>query len=308
MAELRFRDNLKVHWAGAEVANQFLFLPALGVRYFLYTAFPFVERRVFGKGKSPIIPLKRMRHLKEVQLEREMIQFINSQSLHTIQDSGLFTLMFGSQAGKKDEALMNKWYDNLIEFTLDSTPQSVSCVECDCQKVLGVDKAWEFRERMRNDLKKHRVINVFHREDGQKGLDRLIEFSDYIAISVPELRFCGKKDYVPRLASYIKNKKPAIDIHLLGCTEIEFLKACDFCTSADSTSWVCAKRFGFINKRHVSSINTQMAKSLVSEKDYVFLREQNNETNTNTLLVQIYKLKAEYESAAGNQDYFKEIR
>ena len=54
---------------------------------------------------------------------------------------------------------------------------------------MGVSKGYE--EKIPN-----RIINVFHIEDGQKGLDRLIEYSDYIALSVPELRILKKKEYL----------------------------------------------------------------------------------------------------------------
>ena len=218
MEELHLPDNIKVHFAGCEVQNQFLAVEELGVRYGLYTCFPFVERMVFGKGNAPIMKLKWMEDAA-VDIPR----YIHKTMKHTIQDSGLFTLMFGSRKGKKDEKLLNKWYDGLVQFTLNHGC-NVTCVEVDCQKVLGVEKAWEFRERLKKDLPNNRIINVFHLEDGRKGLDRLIEYSDYIAISVPELRFAGKKDNVPSLAAYIKKKKPSIDIHLLGCTEGRILK------------------------------------------------------------------------------------
>jgi hypothetical protein len=87
---------------------------------------------------------------------------------------------------------------------------------------------------------------VFHKEDGQKGLDRMIEFSDYIAISVPELRSMGQKNYTEKIAHYIKNKKPSIDIHLLGCTEVKLLHNLNFCTSSDSTSWQQVNRYGVL--------------------------------------------------------------
>ena len=137
--------------------------------------------------------------------ETELPQELCKWNKHVIQDSGLFTLMFGARKGKKDESLINKWYDALIEFTL-AHGMPVTCVEVDCQKVLGVDKAWEFRERMRNDLPNNRIINVFHLEDGQKGLDRLIEFSEYIAISVPELRIANKKTSCHNLRDISKRK------------------------------------------------------------------------------------------------------
>jgi hypothetical protein len=155
--------------------------------------------------------------------------------------------MFGARAGKRDKTYLLEWQDALMNFVIENKLKS-TCVEVDCQKVLGPDEAWELRYRMRDKLP-NRQINVFHLEDGQKGLDRMIEFSDYIAISVPELRIVkGKthKEDVYRLACYIKEKKPEIDIHLLGCTAKNILNRCRFCSSSDSTSWQQVNRFGSI--------------------------------------------------------------
>lgn len=291
-----FRDNIKVHFAGCEVQNQFIATKAMGVKYYLYTAFPFVERKVFPKAKSPIMPLK-------WQKENPYIipQYIIENSIHTIQDSGLFTLMFGSQKGKKDEQLMNKWYNELIEFTLQYG-KGATCVEVDCQKILGVEKAWEFRERMRRDIP-NRIINVFHKEDGQKGLDRLIEYSDYIAISVPELRFAKQKKYTDNIAHYIKRKKPGIDIHLLGCTELEMIKRLNFCTSCDSTTYIAPKRFGYLEGKQISRINPEKVRKLVGDKAFDEILEYNKESNTCALLLSIYNLQNQYVKYAGNQDY-----
>lgn len=133
MEELHLPDNIKVHFAGGEVTNQYYAVKELGVQYSLYTAFPFVERKVFDKAKSPLVPL-----LEHKQNPFKLIpKYLIDNMKHVIQDSGLFTLMFGSQKGEKDESLMNKWYDALIEFTLENSP-GVTCVEVDCQKVLGV--------------------------------------------------------------------------------------------------------------------------------------------------------------------------
>lgn len=300
MEVLHLPDNIKIHWAGGEVIQQYIVAQTLGVRYTLYTAFPFVERMVFKNHCSPLIPYKWMTK-PALELPRELYK----DNIHVIQDSGLFTLMFGARKGKKDERMINKWYDSLIEFTLNHKCP-VTCVEVDCQKVLGVEKAWEFRERIRKDLP-NRIINVFHLEDGKKGLDRLIEFSDYIAISVPELRIAGKKDKVPALARYIKSRKPSIDIHLLGCTELELLRSCQFCTSADSTTWTCHKRYGFIKGRHVSGISTQKIKEEVGIDNYNKFLEYHNEMNVNTLVLSTLMLKSQYENAAGNQDYYKSV-
>lgn len=300
MEELHLPDNIKVHFAACEVQNQFLAVEELGVRYGLYTCFPFVERMVFGKGNAPIMKLKWMEDAA-VDIPR----YIHKTMKHTIQDSGLFTLMFGARKGTKDEALINKWYDNMVQFTLNHGC-NVTCVEVDCQKVLGVDKAWEFRERIRGDLPNNRIINVFHLEDGQKGLDRLIEFSDYIAISVPELRFANKKDMVPKLARYIKGKKPSIDIHLLGCTELELLKQCRFCTSSDSTTHVAGKRYGYIKGRHIDTIRKESVLSLVGKDKYDYVAAYNNDKNTNFLMLSVEMLKGQYQKACGNQNYYDE--
>lgn len=156
---------------------------------------------------------------------------------------------------------------------------------------------------MKNDLPNNRIINVFHLEDGMKGLDRMIEFSDYIAISVPELRHAGKKKYVYTLATYIKNKKPDIDIHLLGCTELSLLQQCSFCTSADSTSYIAGKRFGNLCGKHISSIKTEEVIDLVGKEKYDEIRKYNNETNTNFLCLSVEYHKSLYQKYAGCQDY-----
>lgn len=301
MEELHLPSNIKVHWAAAEVQNQFLAVQQLGVRYALYTAFPFVERMVFGKGRSPIMPLE---YQKKDPFEL-IPEHITSTMKHVIQDSGLFTLMFGADAGgNHSEEMVTKWYDNLVEFSLQHS-HGATCVEVDCQKILGVEKAWEFRERMKNDLPNNRIINVFHLEDGQKGLDRLIEFSEYIAISVPELRFAGKKNWVYSLTKYIKTKKPTIDIHLLGCTELKMLRACkNLATSSDSTTYTASKRFGFLKGHHTSRSKTEEVKSLVGEEKWNKIREINNEMNTNILCLSTETFKREYQEAAGNQDYY----
>ena len=189
-------------------------------------------------------------------------------------------------------------------------------VEVDCQKVLGVEKAWEFREKMKTDLPNNRQINVFHKEDGQKGLDRLIEFSDYIAISVPELRAIGKKSYTEKLANYIKNKKPEIDIHLLGCTENKLLKNLNFCSSADSTSWASINRYGWFKyndgvKTHSikkSNISTSELLKVYGDRVISILKENNRKLTDSNIhyhccyLMQVDYLIKQYSYYAGNQD------
>jgi hypothetical protein len=295
-----FKDNIKVHFAACETLNQFEAVKASGVKYTLYTAYPFVERMLFDRPQSPIMCCYEWQKANPYLIPR----YIIDRSVHCIQDSGLFTLMFGSRKGNKDAALMDRWFDALVGFTLKYCA-GVTCVEVDCQKVLGVEKAWEYRRKMR-ELIPNRIINVFHLEDGQKGLDRLIEFSGYLAVSVPELRIAKSKTYredTYRLASYIKNRKPDMDIHLLGCTELQMIKQNRFCTSCDSTTWTASKRYGYLDRRHhISNLNPAKVRELVGEQVYDEVRKYNSEKNTGMLLLTIYNLLNRYRRYAGTQD------
>jgi len=230
------QKNLKVHFAGLENHDFAMVLhQCSGIRYSLFTVFPFIAG-LFG-----------IKALKMKTVSPQSPLYLDKASRHCIMDSGLFTLMFGAHAGKRDAGFISSWQDALVDFVLQ-TGYKGTIVEVDCQKVLGVDAAWQLRKRLKNQCP-NRQINVFHKEDGQVGLDRLIEFSNYIAISVPELRITNKKTHrqdVIRLSNYIKNKKPTIDIHLLGCTDGKILTECSFCTSSDSTSWQQVGRYGYL--------------------------------------------------------------
>jgi hypothetical protein len=227
--------NIKVHFAAAEQIDFALIAREAGIKYFLWTVFPFIGD-YFNLNPYSII-------VKRLFPPRVLEKIAHN----TIMDSGLFTLMFGAHAGKRDKRFMEKYQEALMHFVISHKLKS-TCVEIDCQKILGPEEAWEFRRRMRDTLP-NRQINVLHYEDGQNGLDRLIEFSDYMGISVQEIhKRTGKeyKSHTYKLASYIKNKKPEIDIHLLGATDKQLLNQCRFCTSADSTSWMGVNRFGSI--------------------------------------------------------------
>lgn len=225
------QKNVKVHFAGLENEDFARVLHEVsGIRYSLFTVFPFLAEQV---GVKP---------LKFKTCTDNSPIYLQNTGRHCIMDSGLFTLMFGAHAGKRDAAFVEKWYRLLVDYVHRIGFQGTT-VEVDCQKILGVEAAWRYRRRMKQDLQ-NRQINVFHIEDGQKGLDEMIEFSDYIAISLPELRALGKKNHAESLANYIKAKKPSIDIHLLGCTENKLLQNLSFCTSADSTAWQTVNRYG----------------------------------------------------------------
>jgi hypothetical protein len=288
------QSNIKIHFATTEDVGHAICSIAGGANYGLGTAFPFVYK-MFKTGKID---------------NKKIINNVSSNFNHYILDSGLFTLMFGALKGQKDESYINKWYECLTDYVLNEGYKG-TMVEVDCQKVLGVKKAWEYRLKMQQKVP-NRIINVFHFEDGQKGLDRLIEFSDYIALSVPELRFIKKKEYLYRLANYVKNKKPSIDIHLLGFTEKTNLEKFKFCSSCDSSSWISGVRYGdvetIVGKSHIKNIK----KEILNEKTKQWLNVRNtlfpNQTIPNNLQHNaILTFAAEqslniYKKYAGSQD------
>lgn len=300
------QSNIKVHFAGAEnLIRSNLILKGAGSNYSLFTIFPFLCNE-FGIKHG-----YQNKGLTYAEVSNN--NFVNSK--HCIQDSGLFSLMFGSYKGEKTEKFIMEWYNKLIETTKNGNYLG-TVVEVDCQKVLGVEKAWELREKMKIELPDNRQINVFHKEDGKKGLDRMIEFSDYIAISVPELRSLGQKNYTESIANYIKNKKPSIDIHLLGCTENKLLKRLNFCSSADSTSWVSLNKFGWFSyndgektiKIKKSDINLENLKKVYYDKlDNIF--DQSRYKKSASLLYyhacdlfQLEYLLKQYKFYAGDQN------
>lgn len=293
-------DNCKVHFAGSDGEEIFhAALKAADVKYRLYSCFPFIDKRKINDDFT--LP------------DNSIIKIQDREMKHVIQDSGLFTLMFG--AGKNrdvnHEYLIN-WQDKLIKFVLQNKLKC-TCVEIDCQKLLGVDEAWFFRKRMKDRLP-NRQINVFHYEDGKDGFDRLIDFSDYIAISIPELRIVKPKTYkkdAVNLAKYAKKRKPSIDIHMLGCTEYSMLKDIAFCTTADSTSWLSGVKYGYfddgIKKGHISTFRTHIIEErkkqiiLIENERGIKMNERTLRYTTRASLCASI-CKQRYAELAGDQD------
>lgn len=293
-------ENVKVHFAGSENVEFGYILHDAGVNYFLFTVLPFIMDQFDIKWG-------RITLLKETYPHIELPKI----GKHIIMDSGLFTLMFGACKNiRPDEKFIRRYKDAICNFVNENhMDSSIACVECDCQKLLGTDLAWELRTQMRDQIP-NPIINVFHYEDGKYGLDRLIEFSDYMAISVPELRIVKPKTYkedVYRLASYIKEKKPEIDIHLLGCTERAMLKQCKFATSADSTTWQQINRWCGILGRKTSQLKEEKVQEGWQHiKDCLISygiepKEKRIRYFYNFWLAGML-LKREYTQAAGNQD------
>lgn len=293
-------ENVKVHFAGSDGEEIFYAaLQAAETKYRLFSCYKYIV----GKNVDDDFTLPKD-HVIRVQ---------DKEQKHVIQDSGLFTLMFGAGKGQKQTLeSLTEWQDKLIKFVIQNE-LNCTCVEIDCQKVLGVEEAWYFRRRMK-ELLPNRQINVFHYEDGMDGLNKLIDFSDYIAISVPEMRIVKPKTYkqdVCMLAKYIKTKKPNIDIHLLGCTEFKLLEKNKFCTSADSTSWLQGVKYGSISdgvtKAHISNFKRDLfeerqkrVKEILDSRN-IELKKKTLEYSTNASICASI-CKKRYTKYAGSQE------
>lgn len=164
---------------------------------------------------------------------------------HVIIDSGLFTMMFGADQGKKlDHNFFKGWMDHYIDY-INRTPfKNASFVELDVQKKTGPEHAWELRREFKRRINKGTAINVYHLED--ENPDKLIKFADYIAVSIPELRIALPRKEMLSVIRYISSKATSKGkrVHLLGCTEKKLMKEFSYCYSCDSTSWASGARYG----------------------------------------------------------------
>lgn len=244
MKPIHLPDTMLYHIAGSDFGTDPIQAIKMGCKYRLFSAYMPVARLQSAKKKAPISKII----LDKIKYETETFD-------HVIQDSGLFTMLFGCKAGQVDKQTIYSWYGHLVDFILQHG-QPITCVEVDAQAIIGPEETFKLRERMRNDLPNNRIINVFHLQDGKKGLDRLIEFSDYIALSSRFIsNFPGQ---VRQMIEYIKNKKPDIDIHLLGFSATELCPVVKkICSSCDSTAWLTPRRFGRVGGFACANINME---------------------------------------------------
>lgn len=289
-------SNIKVHFAGSDYNHDCIdSLELADVHYRLFTVYYAIA------GKKPGDDF--VDKTGVTQRQQKLFK-------HVILDSGLFTLMFGGQKGlKQTRQSLTEWQDKTFQF-IQQNNFNGTLVEIDCQKVLGVEDAWYFRERARKSIP-NRMINVFHYEDGKKGLDRLVDFSEYIAISVPEIRIIHPKTFrkdVHSLACYIKERKPEIDIHLLGCTDKKMLAENRFCTTADSSSWTGVYRYATVQGKNIHNLKPHIYED--ARKRYIdFIGEENWQKKTSSQkkvcvwgLLSAEISKSIYTQYAGNQD------
>ena len=130
-----FDNNIKVHFAGSDGGEIFYAaLLAAQTKYRLFSCYKYIlKRRPDDDFRLPAD------HVIRVQ---------DTVNRHVIQDSGLFTLMFGAGKGQTQTLeSLTEWQDKLIAF-VQQNDLRCTCVELDCQKVLGVREAWYLRERI----------------------------------------------------------------------------------------------------------------------------------------------------------------
>ena len=98
-----FGKNIKVHFAGTEQPQHCLVCKYEDIKYCLFTVFPYISK------KMGIEPFPSYGNLFSPPVLQQFTK-------HTIMDSGLFTLMFGAKAGKRDEKFMDAWLELLCAF------------------------------------------------------------------------------------------------------------------------------------------------------------------------------------------------
>ena len=246
--------SVKIHFAGAE--QVYWYGPAhrlSGARFALGSAYLFIAD-MLGIKHFPLTYVP-----SGADPQKDFLEFISGQE-HGIIDSGLYTLLFGGASNiQTDSGMLRNYADALIEFYGElpgAEKDQCTCVEVDCQKLAGTEFAWELRRHMHRKLPKHDIMNVWHPEDGWAGLDRLIEFSDYLALPAVELRRSLPLDkYLPAikaLVEYIHFRRNSLRIHLLGCSDLRILRPLNgLVFSSDSISWQGALRWSPKNQASI---------------------------------------------------------
>jgi len=266
---------MKVHFADTGYFRFSDMLLHAGVKYVLQTFFS-IEPTLKNGDKTNYEKVNRFKHV--------------------IIDSGLFSILFGCAKDKPfNEKICNEWKEKYISYINASKFTNAHFVELDVQKRLGVEAAWELRREMKARINKGGMISPYHLEDGNP--DKLIDFSDYIAVSVPELRFAVTRKELISITTYITRKAQAKGkrIHLLGCTEKKLMHQFNYCTSSDSLSWQSASLYGHFKSELAGNHRTNVLSKL-NEKIGPFEKKAQRMNYLSACM-----LLAEYKKYAGDQ-------
>ena len=185
-----------------------------------------------------------------------------------------------------------------IDFVKCLNSYKHSIVECDVQKKISPEFAWEMRKKFKTQVNVP-IINVYHLEDGNP--DKLIDYSDYIAVSVPELRFNVSNAERLKITRYISQKATSKGkkVHLLGCTELKMMKEFQYCYSCDSTSWFSGSRFNSFRSKALPNMEKIDINRLKSNKVEEF---KDLSKSTNVFYWEAYLKLLEYKQYAGSQE------
>ena len=198
---------MKVHFAGHEDVGMSKPLKKAGVNYVLGSFY-------------------QIRRYKD-QHAIDFVKCLNTYK-HTIIDSGLFTLMFGAKSHTVlTEQMIIEWQDQYANF-VNKTGYKHSIVECDVQKKISPEFAWEMRKKFKTQ------------------------------VNVPIIKITR---YISQRAT-AKGKK----VHLLGCTELKMMKEFQYCYSCDSTSWFSGSRFNSFRSKALPNMEKIDINRLKSNK------------------------------------------
>jgi len=267
---------MKVHFAGHEDVGMSKPLKKAGVNYVL----------------GSFYQIRRYKNEQAINF----IKCLNSYK-HTIIDSGLFTLMFGAKSHTVlTEQMIIDWQNDYANF-VNKTGYKHSIVECDVQKKISPEFAWEMRKKFKTQVNVP-IINVYHLED--ENPDKLIDHADYIAVSVPELRFNVSNKERMRITRYISQKATSKGkkVHLLGCTELKMMKEFQYCYSCDSTSWFSGSRFNSFKSKALPNMEKVDINKLKNNKVDEF---KDLSKSSNVFYWEAYLKLQEYKQYAGSQ-------
>lgn len=260
------------------------------VHFANYSSFPYA---IDAAGVNYV--LESYYHLRDYSRLPELISMMNSKK-HSILDSGLFTLMFGAEKDSNlDADFFRNYQEQYVEWILKNG-YTGTVVEIDCQKKAGPQIAWELRRKLRTQIP-NKILNVFHMED--KNPDALIEFSDYIAISIPELKHMGfPRKEILNIVSYFSRKtnEKGKQVHLLGCTDNKIICNFKHLFSCDSISWCSSTYFNAGKSTDTGSYDVSALNA-----DFKYNDNEKHKKSRRRTLYQARIMLSEYEKIAGDQ-------
>ena len=195
-------------------------------------------------------------YLKNMRDPTSTLKALVDRPEHLIVDSGLYSLMFGSEQGSIPSTY-EAYRDYTLRYIEDMQKWCPDCfiVEADTHRLLGMDATHRLREEFKPLGSK--VMYVWHQPEGLDGLEVLAREKDYIGIGLPELRMISNggtstvqqsgivnrmaRDLLRRVHAACGDSPPRI--HLLGCT-VKDLMETSLAWSCDSTSWLSGIRYG----------------------------------------------------------------